>query len=205
MKPLTITRRMNGKMDGMYALNTSPSNNPFCQAMMQRSDLICSHCYSPKTEKRYKQTKPAWVRNGNILSSRLLKDDEINLIKGRDVFRFDAHGELINRTHYLNLVKFAEINESVNFALWTKRPDIVHDGGIVKLANMIYVYSTPKLNVLKPKVPKDFHRVFSVYTPDFIEENNIMINCGDKHCADCRTCYEFNNVVFINEELKRGT
>jgi hypothetical protein len=45
-------------------------------------------------------------------------------------------------------------------------------------------------------------KVFTVYDPDFIEAENIDINCGARNCFDCGLCYEKNGVAVINEKLK---
>ena len=43
----------------------------------------------------------------------------------RSIARFHSHGELINETHLINLVNIALHNPHCNFALWTKRFDII--------------------------------------------------------------------------------
>lgn len=197
-----ITDEMSGKMAGMWSLNTSPETNPFCLSMREIKGVICQSCYSKKTERRWKNCHTAWVNNGNTLSQNDLKEDEIPIIKGKDIFRFQAHGDLINVTHYLNLVRIAKANPEVTFVLWTKNLAVVRAGGSVRESNLIYMYSTPKINELKPHIPKGFDRVFTVYTRPFVKEHGIKINCGAKNCFKCRTCYTKGGDKVINELIK---
>jgi len=196
-----VTTKMQGKMAGMYSLNTSPEVNPFCIRMRQIEGLICKSCFTKTTERRWERCHIAWVNNYRVLTENRLKSDELPVIR-KDIFRFQAHGDLGNRTHYLNLISIAEANPKTTFALWTKRLEVVKRGGVVKLSNLIYIYSTPKLNDLNPILPEGFDKVFSVYTRPFTQEHNIAINCGARCCNECRKCYEHNDIVFVNEYIK---
>ena len=46
---------------------------------------------------------------------------------------------------------------------------------------------------------KHFDRVFNVMTKKYADENKININCADRKCFECRTCYTGNSVKVINE------
>jgi hypothetical protein len=197
-----ITLAMTGKMKGMWSLNTSPTINPFCLKQREDKTSICAVCYSDKSEKRWKNTRGAWARNGKTLATNDLQGKEIPFFKTREIFRFQAHGDLINVTHYLNLMKIAAKNPHVTFCLWTKNLEVVEKAGLQKRENVIYIYSTPKLNEAEPFVPFGFDHAFSVYTKPYIEENGIDINCGAKHCDTCRLCYTHNGIRFINEIVK---
>ena len=204
-----VTRKMIGKMTGFRSINTSALTNPFCRKMA-KTDTICSHCYSRKMECLYGATREnnrsgrvlQWVRNGKILSRRLLKDSEIPHFQSRRPVRFHAHGELFNTTHLFNLIAIAEANPAVTFALWSKRLDLTK-GNLKQLDNLFYVYSIPKLNKLHGKLPTGFHKVFAVLTKDYVNERNLgqMANCG-KHCAKCMLCYTKNDITHIYELLK---
>ena len=65
-------------------------------------------------------------------------------------FRFNAHGELINLTHLENLVRIAKKNPHCNFALWTKRNDLIvkYFKTRDKPKNFILVYSNQRLVLL---------------------------------------------------------
>lgn len=196
-----ITNEMSGKMEGMWSLNTSANINPFCLKMRECAGVICKSCYTKGKEKMQVNCHTAWVNNYHVLSENVLKDRELPIIN-QQVFRFDAHGELVNRIHYKNLIKIAEANPRTMFALWTKHLAVVRDGGLIRLKNLIHVFSTLKLNELKPKRPKGFDKAFSVYSRPFIREHaDIKINCA-KSCNECRLCYEKNDVAYVNELIK---
>ena len=196
-------------MTGFRAINTSPSSNPFCKRMAKTA-AVCRRCYSTRLEKLYGATKEngrsgkvlQWVKNGKILSRRLLKDSELPHFISRRPVRFQAHGELFNTTHLLNLIAIAEANPAVTFALWTKRLDLTR-GNLKQLDNLFYVYSVSKLNRLHQKLPAGFHKVFAVFDRAYVEEHNLsgLINC-QKKCATCMLCYAKNEVTHIYELLK---
>lgn len=199
-KHIVITDQMDGKMEGMWSLNTSPSINPFCLKMRQSKNAICKSCYSKISEARFKNSKQAWINNYHVLSSSILRAKDIPIFK-QDIFRLQAHGDLVNRTHYKNLMKIVEANPQTIFALWSKHLAVINKGGIIKLPNLIYVYSTPQLNCLTPVRPTGFDRAFSVYTRPFAEAYKVQINCA-LHCDSCRICYRRGDPVFIRELIK---
>ena len=199
-KHLVVTDDMQGKMEGMWSLNTSPSINPFCLKMRKGKHSICKSCYSHISEARFKNSKQAWINNYHVLSETILKDKDIPIFK-QDIFRLQAHGDLATRKHYKNLIKIAEANPQTTFALWTKNLAIINKGGIVKLPNLVYVYSTPQLDCLTPARPAGFDRAFSVYTRPFVQAYGIQINCA-LHCDSCRICYHKGEPTFIRELIK---
>ena len=204
---INMTNQMSGKMTGLRSINTSPLDNDFCQKMT-KTNTVCSKCYSQRLEKFYGSVGKigvdgkvrAWVENGELFSTRILKDDEIPLFRSKRVIRFHAHGELINKTHYQNFLAITKKNPEIQFALWSKRKDIIKKNP--NLDNLIVIYSTPTINKLNPKLSKAFDKVFSVYNKDFVKDNKIEINCGSKSCASCLICYSDNNITHVNELLK---
>ena len=119
--------KMTGKLDGFKAISTNTMTNPYCikQNSSGKADNICTKCYSHTMLKSYrKNMQPALQRNSDLLADRLLTDDELPTILDA-FFRFNAHGELINATHLANLAAIARHNQHCNFALWSKRDDIV--------------------------------------------------------------------------------
>jgi hypothetical protein len=53
---------------------------------------------------------------------------------------------------------------------------------------MVLIYSDPIING-NNELPEGFDKVFTVYTKQYVKENNIDINCGGKKCKDCLLCY----------------
>ena len=119
--------KMTGKLQGLQAISTNTVTNKFCTKMnaSKNDDVICKHCYSHSMLNTYrKNMQNALQRNSDALSIKVLEDENIPRIN-QLYMRFNAHGELINETHLVNLVKICMLNPNVTFALWTKRKDIV--------------------------------------------------------------------------------
>lgn len=193
-----LVSQMTGKLDGIRAINTSPLDNSFCEHNSQREQLICAHCYSRSMLQRHRvNCREPWCRNGDILSSRLLTQDELPLID-TELCRFQAHGELHNAIHAENLYAIARKNPEVAFAFWTKRPELVDI--LTRPDNVILIYSSPRVGV-RSELPRGFDKVFTVFTKEQAE-SGVDINCGAKSCNDCRLCYERNRVHYINEVIK---
>lgn len=199
MSKIHITKG-SGKMDGIFSINTTTTNNKFCQQMAKTSE-ICKGCYAQRYEKLRPGLVKALERNEEIFVD---KDFQVENIPFK-IIRFHSFGELINRTHLNNIIKLVLSNPDTHFTLWTKRVNIIHaylnDGGIIP-SNLKLIYSNPSLNNERKTPPKGFHSVFNVFESKFIKENEIDINCGGKSCKDCMLCYTFNNVKVINEKKK---
>ena len=196
---------MTGKLDGLRAISTNTRTNDYCIKQNASGDPnnICTKCYSHTMLSSYrKNMQPALQRNSDALSTRVLPT--VDLPKITDpVFRFDAHGELINETHLLNLVAICEYNPATSFALWTKRNDIVskYFRTRAKPANMILIYSNPKISHIMAKPPKFFDRTFNnVLEHEYVERQN----CTGQQCKNCLLCYTpGNGVTTIVEKVKK--
>ena len=138
--------------------------------------------------------------NGKILSKRILKEEELPVTR-KEYFRFQSHGELINDTHYINLINIAKKNPDSVFLLPTKRINIVNRYGKMGAENVILSYSEPLKNHLVEKLPEHFDRRFSVFTKEYAEEHNIDLNCHGKNCLECLQCYR-GELQFVNELIK---
>jgi len=204
-----ITSKHTNKMEDMMSLNTSTVKNPFC-IKAGKTDTICKICYARNLEKFYGHGVghiPSYVKNGKILSTKLLSNEElisiIRKFKDKDIIRFHAYGELINIVHLYNYLNIARKSPDKIFALWSKRVDLIKNIKDIKPKNLITIYSTPRIDVMKPIIPDGFDKVFSVYSRNFAKENKIKINCGGKKCNICRSCYKINGTKYINELIKR--
>lgn len=179
--PLKVTTKMTGKLEGIHALNTSPLSNPFCIAS---TEGVCGSCYSKRAMTGYRsKANAAFEENGRILASRLLEGNEIPRTTSA-AFRFNAHGELINRTHFLNLVLIATVNPHTRFALWTKRPELA--GAWSLPSNLMLVYSVREiaegLEFPRETLPSGFDWYFAV-----TREKKTPLCMGK--CIDCLKCY----------------
>lgn len=193
-----FSTRMSGKMKGIISLNTSPLDNSFCNTMSKTETSICSHCYSRSMLKGIRRNAlPKFQRVGAIISKEM---DSLPKIPAKyKIARFSAHGELMNLMHLVNLYRIAKANPHVLFALWSKRKDLIAKEKAP--SNVIKVYSNPKTNSLMKSPPKGFHKVFNVFSKEYVKDNAIQINC-QKSCLSCQLCYSWNNVKVINEQLK---
>jgi hypothetical protein len=196
---------MTGKLDGLRAISTNTRTNAYCikQNASGDADNICTKCYSHTMLSSYrKNMQPALQRNSDALASRVLSETELPRILDA-VFRFDAHGELINDTHLQNLCAIAAHNPRTSFALWTKRNDIVskHFRSNPKPDNLILIYSNPKISSIMKRPPKHFDHTFNnVLEHEYTDQQN----CTGQKCADCLLCYTpGNGVTTIVEKVKR--
>jgi hypothetical protein len=186
---------MTGKLDGIAGINTSTVDNEFCQAM-QKTDAVCRSCYSQAMlEGMRKNCRPAWKKNLELLSNDGL--EKIPQITKRSA-RFHAHGELKNTQHAINFLLIAHKNKGTRFAFFTKRPRLVQNAvKVVGLPdNVTLVYSSPKIDK-QAKLPKGFHKVFTVYSMD-----RDSITCAGQKCKDCLQCFNRSGPINVHEKLR---
>ena len=196
--------KMSGKLDGFKAISTNTLTNPFCIKMNKaKKETICKHCYSHTMLNGYRKNMAAALqRNTDLLSSRTLSKEELPVILDT-VFRFDAHGELINMQHLENLVAIVEHNPNCNFALWTKRKDYVKRffDHFEKPGNLILIYSNPTISSIMATPPLYFDKTFNnVLEDEYVDQQN----CTGQQCKNCLLCYTPNNgVTTIVEKVKK--
>ena len=197
--------KMSGKLDGFRAISTNTLTNPFCIKMNKaKKETICKHCYSHTMLNGYRKNMAAALqRNTDLLSSRTLSKEELPVILD-SVFRFDAHGELINMQHLANLVAIVNHNPNCTFALWTKRKDYIKRlfDHVEKPKNLIVIYSNPTISNIIPehKIPKYFDKTFN----NVLEDEAVAYqNCTGQKCKDCLLCYTHNDTHTIVEKVKK--
>ena len=206
-----ITTDHNDKMQGLSSLSTSPLCNELCKKRTNNPNMICSKCYSETMNKRFAGLRKCLINNTEILTSRILNKNEIPfLISETGMFRFEAFGDLNNEIQVVNYFNIAKYNKHMRCALWTKNPWIIKNAiekyNLVKPRNLKIIGSSYYLN--KPMI--EFYKrydfidyIFTVYEPDFIQENKVVINCGGRSCKDCKRCYNGKHKSYeINEKLK---
>ena len=188
-----------GKMTGVYSINTSTLKNTFCQKMA-KGNTVCKSCYAGRYEKLRPNITKAFLKNEEVLLSKDFQPEPLSF----KFVRLHSYGELHNTLHFTNYLKLAEYNPNTIFSLWSKRKSIIQGfiskGGIIP-TNVILIYSNPLLDNPIKRVPKGFDKVFNVFTKEYIEKEQIVINCKQS-CIDCQLCYSLNNVKVINEKKK---
>lgn len=214
-KSLINVTKHGGKMDGIPSISTSCILNARCQKRVSCNASICHNCFAHSYMKFRKELREALERNFNILTERILIKEEIAALNiNVCFFRLEAFGDLNNNIQLINYINICRYYKNTRFALWTKNVDILlsvfSQKKYRKPKNLSLVISSPLLNVAFPKsfvekVNKVVHIdvVFTVYTKDFATNNNIVINCGAKHCLSCLQCYKgHKETTYINEQLK---
>ena len=196
---------MTGKLKDFRAISTNTVTNEFCIKMYKSKNkkIICTKCYSHDMLNSFrKNNQGALQRNSDLLSKHYI-DNQVPIINDL-YFRFNAHGELINELHLHNLVSICKHNPKTNFALWSKRKNIIkkYFDNNKKPSNLILVYSNPITN--KPidikDIPQYFDKTFNNVDYDkFTKEQN----CTGQKCIDCLKCYEHNNDNTIIEAIKK--
>lgn len=204
------------KMQGVISLSTYVGNNTFCQARCKNCDnAICKYCYAASlTGQRY-YLKMKLIRIMAILTSVELSKSDIPIIDAAiyPFFRFESFGDINNKLQFKNYNLIALVNSDVNFTIWSKNPGIIQaaiNNGLQLSNNLVIGLSSLYLN--KPEIDKakkyPFIRfLFTVYDDEFIKTNNIVINCGSKHCITCGICYKYlheykDGLYIINERKK---
>ena len=202
---LHFTVKHNGKMKGMQSLSTSCLCNKYCQAYSKDPAKVCHKCYAQTQMRCYTNMQSCFERNTKILTESIIDKRYLPYINAV-VFRFEAFGDVQNEFQVINYFNICKKNRHVKFALWTKNPGIIErtiKKGHVKPRNLQIVLSSHYLNVQADVDKWSFvDKIFTVYTKDYIEENNIDTNCKAESCLICQKCYHKSNEIYINEELR---
>ena len=211
MRNLIHQSKMSGKLDEMYAINTNTLTNEFCIKMhlainehlarkAKKRKRICTECYSFKMLKGHrKNAVPAFQRNSDLLSSRVLTRGEVMAFKPKGklgIYRFNGHGELINNIHLKNCMMIAEYHPEFVFALWSKRKDLVQNYVFSngKPDNMVLIYSNPIIDQVMSKPPVPFDKVFNN-----VSGGHPLENCTGQRCKDCQLCYKSDETVIVEK------
>ena len=205
-----------GKMTGMISYSTLVLFNKFCIARMKQNKAVCKHCFAARQLGIYVDQLAKLARAHYIATMCRWNISDIPFIDYRKYpyFRLESFGDINNTLQVENYNTFARVNaqNGIMTTLWTKNPGIIQkaiDNGMILSEYLTIGLSSLELN--KPELEKALRYkfikfLFTVYTPEYISENNITINCGGRECLKCLKCYEYaaNNdqLVIINEMLK---
>ena len=201
---LHFTTKHSGKMSGMVSISTSVTTNERCKKNASVKGSICEKCFASKQMRVFPSMEKPMVENQRILTSSVLPMELLPTINNL-YFRFEAFGDLNNDIQVMNYFNLCYKNPKTKFALWTKNPDFIESAikqGYKKPENLNIVLSSLFINQERKSKYDFVDKIFTVYDPQYIEENNVSINCGSRNCFDCGLCYEKNNVTIINEKLK---
>ncbi|MGL6100397.1 MAG: GP88 family protein [Fusobacteriaceae bacterium] len=197
-----LTTNHTAKMEGMVSFSTDTTTNKFCESMSKCTGSICEKCFARTMHKRLpsfsvKISRNEWVKNV------VLNKCDIPFLNVA-YFRLEAFGELENMIQLENYIKMAKFNSHANFALWTKRVDLLEKLEIKKPKNLNIIVSSPMINkqvALSETVEKMVDGIFTVY--DKVQSETVKINCGENKCIECLKCYKKSaKMKIINEVLK---
>lgn len=200
-----ITEKHTGKMENIQSLSTIKTINESCIKRSKIKGSVCSTCYVDPLVKRYPAMEKKFIDNTKVLTHSIIPD-HLHVKVNTLYFRLESFGELNQgnkgMNQLINYMTLAELNPRTTFSLWTKEKSLVQKflRDFEKPKNVIFIYSSLMVNK-REKLPAGFNKVFTVY--DKTHKGKSFINCGDKKCFDCLTCYDLKNrKVYINEVLK---
>lgn len=196
-----MTVKHNEKMEGMVSFSTNTMSNPFCNAMRLCKDNICSSCFASRMHKRLPTFSEKLNRNEWIKVEEMSKAD-VPFINAA-YFRFEAFGELETEIQLRNYLLIAKENPHCNFALWTKRMDLL-ELDFVKPKNLQIMLSSWRKNEqmkIPVQIEKKVDGIFTVYSKPVAMEKKVPINCGDKKCINCLICYKKSRKLKVVNEL----
>lgn len=204
--------KLTGKLDLFPGITTSCNMNPHCVARMNNGACICSDCFAHKTLDRYDGADEHAAINTLLLANHRIPADLLPLFLNSRRARLEPFGDLQNTTQAENYFDIIEANAGTDFGWWTKNPGYIKQ--VLKHRrrpeNVSFIFSgffknnagrpvdVDRIKALFPFVD----HVFIVYTPDFIAENGVEINCGARCCGSCGACYKRDGAFVIREKLK---
>lgn len=209
---IAVSTAMSGKMAGMISLSTSPHGER-CKRNAERFE-VCKHCYAKACDAHYKDLHNVLMSNLEILTTTEIPVDawfSLNFNAWRNM-RLESFGDVNNVLQVVNYFNACKRNPKITFAVWTKNIDLYYQAvvqGNYKPENLIIIVSSPMLNT-PVRIPEKYagivDKVFTVYTYEYIRENNLppcFINCGARNCKCCKRCYKHTDgIEYINEILK---
>lgn len=204
-----ITDDHKDKMVGMWSLSTSALINYDCFCKSLNEKLICHECFSMNMQSVRKELRDKLMRNAFLFNTVLIPVEKMPLLNC-SIFRFESFGDLISDMQFENYLNLTERNPGTTFTIWSKNMWIMRRVFKYrpKPKNLIIVYSCPAID--KPVTLEQIQacfpfvdRTFTVYTKAGSKAQNVKINCGNKKCIECRTCYnKRSKVKAVNELLK---
>lgn len=199
---IKVSSGLTGKMQDMTVITTAMTQNDNCKRLSAIKGSICEHCYSRQALAYRHKVRTCYEKNGDILSGGLIPDNQLPYINSV-ICRLESHGDLINETHLQNYINLVQKNPHCMFALWTKQYAIIlsYFKNHTQPDNLIVVVSSPiigrEIDLTPYKKLGMNVKSFTVYP-----KGTTDVNCGDKHCIDCRVCYIKDSTQAIKEVLK---
>lgn len=202
---LHITTKHTGKMKGMASLSTSCQINQRCAKNAKVKGSICEKCYAQRMFNLWKTMRPAMENNFRILTTQIIPIEDLPVLN-YSIFRIESFGDIANTIHAINYLNLIKKNPQTFFGWWTKNPDFIakalKETGYEKPDNCNILRSSLFINKPIKAYYPFVDKVFTVYDKTTIATKGIEINCGARSCLKCRKCYEKNDIINVNEQLK---
>lgn len=202
---LHFTVNHRGKMTGIYSISTYCGCNERCKKNSAVKGSVCEHCFAMRQTSYMPSMQIPLKKNLEILTNQIIPEEKLPIINA-SWFRIESFGDIANVTHAINYLNLIRKNPQTFFAWWTKNPDLIKKAfektGYEKPNNVNIIRSSLFLNKAIRPGYWFVDKVFTVWEKGAPEMHNVQINCGARSCLKCRRCYEKNDLVYINEELK---
>lgn len=212
-----LVSALTGKLEGFFAISTSVLMNAICQARAKIEGCICKDCYAAAGCSRFAELCQGLETNFLILNNFLISVEAWKVLaipSTNGYTRIEAHGDVATELCAINYMHIILSHPYLTFAVWTKNlelwKNVLEEYG--KPDNMVFIASSPMENVVMelPEWSKKYvDHVFTVFTKEYAQNNNIEINCGtwnerdlDHKCRNCLKCYEESGIYYINELKK---
>ena len=212
-----VSDNMSGKLSGIPAISTNCTINSRCMANAEKQKdgftNICKECFAQSTIDQYDSLSINLTKNYALLTSDILDLSDLPIFGNVRYVRLEAFGDLDNVIQAINYLHIAQINPEVNFALWTKNPDILDKavGEVGKPENITLIVSSQFINCVESADYDWIDHIFTVWSDrETAEANGHCVNCRaivngkeQNSCMMCKKCYSKKNTTFyINELLK---
>ena len=200
-----ITVNHSGKMSGMGSISTACVCNKHCLERRGIEGSICQGCFAYRTfDMRNESFEMCFTRNYEILTSVEIPV-ELMPVLNYSIFRIESFGDIENEIQAKNYWNLIKANPYTQFGWWTKNYGIVEKifDKYGKPENVSLVVSSVMINE-EFDIQKFAYadKIFTVFKRDYIDKNDVEINCGSKQCVTCQICYRNNDVVYIREKKK---
>lgn len=169
---------------------------------------VCGFCFSDRQQSFMKTMVDPLTHNYHLLNNGIIHPDWLPYTNNL-FFRIESFGDSDSVNHATNMLNIVRKNPSTFFGIWTKNPEYYHKAlegkAENKPSNCNFLLSSQYVN-RAAKIPVKYHyfidKVFTVYTPEYLEAKNLTANCGSRACMTCKNCYCKNNIQNIREIKK---
>lgn len=194
---LSFCNNHTAKMAGMESISTNNKINKRCAKNKCIKGSICENCFADAQIDMFKSMNKPLTINYLLLNYRVLPVSILPIIN-RQFCRIESFGDVasgIQAINYCNIMTAHNINKNVQFAAWTKNPDLwfIAFDMIGKPENLSFGISSlfkDKVSKVPAKIAVYVDFIFTVFeTVQNAKNAGYNINCGARHCLSCLRCY----------------